>query len=84
MLDLSPSQYGELVTRVKANEADALNYLTRAAHNDVVIGDLTSCDTHCRELLACNLDYAVNEFTMLCRGYEVDYSESFLYFLGAL
>ena len=28
--------------------------------------------------------YAVNEFTMLCLGYDFNYADSWYYFLGAL
>ena len=52
--------------------------------NDVKVGGVSSCNAKCRQKLACNLDYAVNEFTVLCLGYNFDFFDTRDYFLGVL
>ena len=51
--------------------------------NDLEIEAVSSCDAACRNETACELLYAVNEFTLLCDGYDFQYGDSFWYFAGA-
>jgi len=41
-----------------------------------------SCDEVCRMEIACDLDWAVNEQTLLCRGNYIDMSLGSKYFAG--
>lgn len=48
MLDLSPSQFSNLVDVIKREEAVALKYLTTVSLNDIEIGGIRSCNAKCR------------------------------------
>ena len=51
---------------------------------DTKLGDLTSCNYDCRKEAACKLKYAVNEYSLLCAGYDYTIADSWYYFMGAL
>ena len=52
--------------------------------NDRFNGRPASCNAACRKETACQLKYAVNEFSMLCAGYDFSIADSWYYFMGAL
>ena len=84
MNDLKPSSYAALATRIQANEVTALHYLESSRLNSAEITALSQCNEVCRTQTACQLLYSVNEFTMLCLGYDFNYADSWYYFLGAM
>ncbi len=62
-----------------------MSILNRQARlNDRNIDKVDECDATCRKKLGCMLDYAVNEFEMLCLDYDFNYYKSWYYFIGAL
>ena len=46
--------------------------------------ELASCDENCRRRQGCKLDYSVNEYQMLCNGYDIQYIDSWRYYWEAL
>ena len=42
-----------------------------------------TCDEACRKKLYCKLNYAVNEQTVLCNGYDFSLYYASRYFIGA-
>ncbi len=84
MADLSPEQYQVLSDRIKSEENMAKLFLEKARLNDRNIDKVEDCDETCRLKLGCMLDYAVNEFEMLCLDYDFNYFKSWYYFIGAL
>jgi len=45
---------------------------------------VNGCDEACRLSLTCSLNYAVNEYQMLCEGYSIDYTDAWYYLLESL
>ena len=43
---------------------------------------LEECGGACRNEMSCSLDDAVNEQTLLCRGYYLDFTMGSRYFMG--
>ena len=84
MFDLSPGEYSAYVEWITENESRAMEYLARAHLGDQEYELPSSCNEVCRKRTACNLNYSVNEFTVLCNGYHFDYNDTFLYFMGAM
>ena len=84
MADLSPSEYAALAERINTNEIQALNHVKISSMNDDNIKEKTECDEDCRKEIACGLNYSINEYTILCRGYDFSYADSFHYLMGAI
>jgi hypothetical protein len=43
---------------------------------------LDRCDEKCRREMFCDINYAVNEESLLCRGYYVDFDYGCHYMVG--
>ena len=52
--------------------------------NDVKKSAVESCSETCRVDAACHLDYAVNEYQILCYGYDIHFEDSWYYLIEAL
>ena len=43
---------------------------------------LEKCDENCKREMFCDINYAVNEESLLCRGYYVDFNYGCHYMVG--
>ena len=43
----------------------------------------SSCDSNCRHKWFCDLNYAVGEQTLFCKGYNLSFEEGFWYIFSA-
>jgi hypothetical protein len=48
------------------------------SHSDT----LKTCDAKCRKHMFCAFNYGVNEQTLLCRGYYIDFEFGSKYMIG--
>lgn len=79
MSSLRPSDFQALSARIKNNEKDAVDYMTRMCQSEECI--VSSCDETCRNDLACQLDNSNPQDILACRGYGLqdrDYGFDYL------
>mmetsp|Transcript_30624 Transcript_30624/g.37832 ORF Transcript_30624/g.37832 Transcript_30624/m.37832 type:complete len:89 (-) Transcript_30624:52-318(-) len=83
MRDLSPSSYAKLSKQVEESEQDAVDFRTNSSmmKNEE---SLSKCDAKCRKRQGCQLDYSVNEYKILCMGYDIQYIDTWHYFIESL
>ena len=82
MPNLSPTAYSDLAQEIKDNEEVAVKFINKSAFNNPK-NKRDSCDKVCRKKLHCGLNYAVNEQSVLCTGYDLPIWQASRYFLGA-
>ena len=70
MTDLSPTSYSDLAQRIYDDEEVALQFINLSAFNNDN-NKRDDCDSRCRKKHFCQINYAVNEQSVLCAGYEV-------------
>ena len=69
MTDLSPTSYSDLAQRIYDDEEVALQFINLSAFNNDN-NKRDKCDSKCRKKLFCQINYAVNEQSVLCAGYD--------------
>ena len=82
MTNLSPSQYSDYAQRILNSYTYALPFINRSAFNNQN-NMREECQGKCRKELYCQLNYAVNEQSVLCAGYDFSLWQASRYFLGA-
>lgn len=68
--DLSPSSYASYVEKLRDEDSSATRYINLSEIKINSDNRKNSCDITCRKRLYCRLNYAVNEQSVLCNGYD--------------
>ena len=82
MTNLSPKHYSTIAQQILDDEDFALSFINMSAFNNQNIRR-EHCNEKCRKELYCQLNYAVNEQSVLCVGYDFSLWQASRYFLGA-
>ena len=79
--DLRPSSYSDFVDRLLNSDGLSTDYTKKSSMNNE--SNLKqSCNERCRKDLYCQLNYSVNEQSVLCNGYNFSLWQASRYFLG--